>query len=62
MLYALINLALFAAKALIILFIILICLVFFFVLLAKNKDKLKGRLIIKNINDKYEENKEILLG
>lgn len=61
MLNALINLSLFAAKSLIILFIILIILIVFFMLLAKSKEKIKGKLIVKNLNKKYEENKEILL-
>src|SRR3990167_10895644 len=53
--HALIDLAIFASKSLIILLVILAILVTFFVLLAKGKDKLKGHLTIKNLNDKYRE-------
>ncbi|MBV9575110.1 MAG: protease SohB [Gammaproteobacteria bacterium] len=60
--HALIELALFASKAVIILFIIMIVLLTFFVLLAKGKEKIKeGRLIIKNLNQKYTEATEAIL-
>ncbi len=61
MIDALIQLALFSAKSLIITAIILIILIAFFVLLAKSKEKIKGRLTIKNLNKKYEEISEELL-
>jgi len=58
---ALIQLALFAAKSLIILLLVLVILIAFFVLLAKSKEKIKGRLAIKNLNKKYEDMAESLL-
>jgi len=58
---ALIELGLFAAKSLIIIFFIFVILIAFFVLLAKAKDKLKGRMTIKNLNKKYAETSEELL-
>lgn len=61
MITALIQLALFTAKALIIVAMILIVLVVFFMLLAKSKEKMKGRLTIKNLNHQYDENKEMIL-
>jgi len=61
MLNALLELGLFASKSLIILFIILAILIVFFMLLAKGKEKIKGRLTVKNLNEKYKENKETLL-
>jgi len=61
MLEALISLGLFAAKSFIIVLMIIIVLVTFFMLLAKGKQKTKGKLSIKNLNHKYEENKELCL-
>lgn len=61
MLNALFQLALFAAKALIIVAMIIIVLVVFFILLAKSKEKIKGRLNIKNLNLQYDETKEMIL-
>lgn len=58
---ALIQLGLFAAKALIIILFILIILVVFFSLLAKSKEKLKGTFVIKNLNKKYAETTEAIL-
>ncbi len=59
---AFIELALFASKSIIILSIILILMIVFFILLAKSKGKLKeGRLILKNLNEKYDEAKELIL-
>lgn len=58
---ALIQLALFASKSLIVLFVILVILIVFFVLLAKGKDKTKGKLTITNLNHKYQENKDTIL-
>lgn len=57
---ALIQLALFAAKALIIFIIIFALLAAFFALLAKGKQKIKGRLTVKNLNEKYAEATETL--
>ena len=61
MLETFVQLGLFAAKALIILFIILIVLLAFFMLIAKGKEKPGGKLNIKNLNHQYDEAKEILL-
>jgi serine protease SohB len=61
MLDALIQLALFAAKAIIIAMLILLVLSIFFALLAKGKEKLRGRLTIKNISKKYAETTETIL-
>lgn len=57
---ALLQLALFAAKALIIFILISAILIVFFILLAKSKEKIKGRLLIKNLNKKYAEITETL--
>lgn len=61
MLYALIQLALFTAKAIIIVLLALVLLVGIVAILSKGKQKSKGRLIIKNLNNKYEEMKETIL-
>ncbi len=61
MLNAIIELALFTAKALIIVLLILVLLGAFFALIAKAKDKAKGKLQIKNLNKHYAETKEELL-
>lgn len=58
---ALIQLALFAAKSIIILAMVLIIFIVFFILLAKSKEKTKGRLTIKNLNHKYDEAKQAIL-
>lgn len=55
------QLGLFTAKAVIILAIVLIILATFFMLLAKSKEKLTGKLSIKNINKKFADNKEMML-
>src|SRR5437879_1657109 len=55
------QLVLFAAKSLIILFIVLLILVAFFALLSRGKMKAtKGRLQIKNLNTKYHEQTELV--
>jgi serine protease SohB len=61
MLNALIQLALFAAKGIIILLLILSVLIVFFALLTKSKQKLKRRLIIRNLNKNYAEITEEIL-
>lgn len=61
MIEILLQLALFTAKSLIILAIILTILVAFFFLLAKSKQKLAGQLTIKNINHKFADNNEMIM-
>lgn len=61
MLDAIIQLSLFTAKTLIIFVLIFAVLVLFFSLLERSKEKLKGRLQIKNLNKKHDENKELML-
>jgi|SRR3990167_389717 len=58
---AFIELALFSAKILILVIFILIVFAAFFALLAKSKEKMKGRLMIKNLNKKYHESTEELM-
>lgn len=58
---AFIELTLFAAKSFIIVLFILLILLCFFALIAKSKEKIKGRLIIKNINKKFAETTEAIL-
>lgn len=58
---ALMQLGLFTAKSFIIVAMILIVLIVFFALLARGKEKTKGRLVIKNLNKNYDENSESLL-
>lgn len=58
---ALIQLGLFSAKVGILTLFILIILIAFFTLIAKSKEKIKGRLIIKHLNKKYEEVEEDIL-
>jgi serine protease SohB len=58
---ALIQLALFAAKSVIVVLVILVVLIAFFMLVAKSKEKIRGRLVIRNLNHKYAETKELLL-
>lgn len=60
MLEALIELGLFTAKSLIIVAMILIVLVVFFMLVAKAKQKMAGRLIVKNLNADYEVHAETI--
>jgi len=59
--YAFIELGLFTAKAIIIVVSILIILIMFFMLLTKGKIKQKGRLVIKNLNERYDDYKITLL-
>lgn len=62
MIQALIQLALFAAKAFIIfLFILLVMIVFFVLLAIAKKQKSKGKLSINDLNKKYAEASETLL-
>jgi serine protease SohB len=63
MLPALLDLGLFASKTFIVFLCVALILVVFFALLAsaKNKEKSKGRLTIKNLNDKYDEVADVLL-
>lgn len=58
---ALTELGLFTAESIIIALLILLVLFFFLMLLAKGKEKTKGKLIIKNLNQKYDETRELLL-
>jgi serine protease SohB len=59
---AFIQLALFTSKALILFLFILAVLVTFFTLAAKSKNRNKGKLVIKNLNKKYDAITEELLG
>lgn len=61
MLQALIQLSLFSAKALILVVLILLLLAGIIALLSKGKDKVKGRIHIKNLNSHYSDTKEALL-
>jgi serine protease SohB len=61
MLAALIQLALFTTKAIIVVALILILLTGILALLSKGKSGMKGRISIKNLNEKYTEVKEELL-
>src|SRR3990167_2972732 len=58
---ALTQLALFSAKAIIIGLLILLVLVGFVAIIAKNKQRTKGKLTIKNLNKKYAETNELIL-
>lgn len=58
---AFILLALFTAKAFIIVLFILLIFVAFFALLAKSKSKSKGKFVIKNLNQYYTETTDLLL-
>jgi serine protease SohB len=58
---ALINLMLFSAKVFILFLFIFMILIVFFTLLAKTKEKFKEKLTIKNLNKKFDENKEFFL-
>src|SRR5579872_2295740 len=57
----LIQLLLFSTKALIMVAFILVLFVGIIAILGKAKEQLKGRITIKNLNQKYEEIKESLL-
>lgn len=57
----LMQLGLFTAKSVIIVIMILVVMIVFFLLVAKSKEKTKGHLIIKNLNRKIEETREIFL-
>jgi serine protease SohB len=61
MLDALIQLGLFTAKSVVIFILIVAILIAFFALLARSKHKDKTRLMIKNLNKKYEETTETIL-
>ena len=52
---------LFLAKALIIFFLILFFVILLLVVVSKTRDKLKGRFLIQNLNEKLDEIKENLL-
>lgn len=56
-----IELIMFAAKAIILIIIILFGLVSLIMILAKSKQKSKNKLTIKNLNQKYLENAEMVL-
>lgn len=58
---ALIQIGLFSAKAIIIVLLLVSILIIFFALLAKSKEKIKGRLTIKNVNHDLDETKQVLL-
>lgn len=60
MLDALMHLGFFTAKALIIVILILVLVAGLLAIVSRGKAKLKGRLIIKNLNEKYQETKEDL--
>jgi len=57
----LIQLALFSAKSFIVFIVTAAILVTFFALLAKGKSRQKEKLVIKNLNKKYEETSEAIL-
>jgi serine protease SohB len=57
---ALIQLGLFSAKAIILVVLILILLAGFIALLSRGREKLQGRISMKNMNDKYYEIQEML--
>lgn len=58
---SLLELGLFTAKAVVILLITTFIFIAFFSLLAKAKEKIRGRLVIRSLNQKYEEIKEAML-
>lgn len=58
---AFIQLGLFTAKTFILFLLLFLVFAAFFTLLAKSKDKTKGRLTIKNLNKYYDETKDIFL-
>jgi serine protease SohB len=57
---ALTLLLLFTAKAIIIVLLIIVLLITFLLLIAKGKDKLHGRFILKHINKKFAETTELI--
>lgn len=59
--WPLIDIAIFTAKTAILLILILAFLAIFIAILAKNKQKSKGRFVVKNLNEKYTENAELIL-
>lgn len=59
---ALIQLGLFSAKFLIVFLFIIAVLITFLALAAKAKDKAKGKLLVKKLNDRFDEMKETILG
>ena len=61
MLIALTELFLFTAKAIILVLLILILLVGIIAIISRGKEKTRGQLTIKNINEKYQETKKTLL-
>jgi serine protease SohB len=61
MLNLLIQLLMFSAKSIILVVMILLLLAGIIALLSKGKDKLKGRISIKNLNEKYKETTQALL-
>lgn len=61
MVEVLLQLALFAAKAIILVVLILLLLAGILALVARGKDKLRGKIQIKNLNKNYIETKENLL-
>lgn len=61
MLNTLFQLGVFTSKAIIIVLLILVLLIGIVAIISKGKDKLRGRLTIKNLNKKYKETKESLL-
>ncbi len=61
MLDALAQLGLFSAKMVVVLIFILVLLAGIISLVSRGKDKLKGKITIKNLNEKYDETTETLL-
>ncbi len=61
MLTGLEQLGLFLAKALILVFLVLFLVVMILILVGKAREKVKGRLILRNLNEKLDETKENLL-
>jgi serine protease SohB len=61
MLETLLQLSVFTAKAVIIVALTLILLAGILAIFSRGKEKLKGRISIKNLNEKYNETKNILL-
>ncbi len=61
MLHEWFDLLMFSAKAIIVVVLILILFAGILALASKGKDKLKGRISIRNLNKKYAETQEVLL-
>lgn len=61
MLEALLQLALFAAKAIILVVLILLLIAGILALVTRGKDKLRGKIQIKNLNKNYADTKQTLL-